>query len=50
MRGLVAWLAWLGLHIVTLLSNRNRLATMANLSVRYLTWKRSANVIVGDPP
>jgi NADH dehydrogenase len=26
------------------------LATMANLSVRYLTWKRGANVIVGDPP
>jgi NADH dehydrogenase len=50
MRGLVAWLAWLGLHIVTLMSNRNRLATMANLSVRYLTWKRGANVIVGDPP
>ena len=50
MRGLVAWLAWLGLHIVTLMSNRNRLATMVNLSVRYLTWKRGANVIVGDPP
>jgi NADH dehydrogenase len=50
LRGLVAWLAWLGLHIVTLMSNRNRLATMVNLSVRYLTWKRGANVIVGDPP
>lgn len=50
MRGLVAWLAWLGLHIVTLMSNRNRLAAMANLSVRYLTWRHGANVIVGDPP
>jgi NADH dehydrogenase len=50
MRGFLACLAWLGLHIVTLMSNRNRLATMANLSVRYLTWKCGANVIVGDPP
>ncbi|WP_233159781.1 NAD(P)/FAD-dependent oxidoreductase [Pseudonocardia sp. MH-G8] len=49
-RGFLAWLGWLGLHIVTLMSHRNRLATMANLSVRYLTWKRGANVIVGDPP
>ncbi|MFC5995778.1 NAD(P)/FAD-dependent oxidoreductase [Pseudonocardia hispaniensis] len=50
MRGFVAWVAWLGLHVLALMSNRNRLATMANLAVRYLTWKRTANVIVGDPP
>jgi NADH dehydrogenase len=50
MRGLLAWLAWLGLHIVMLMSNRNRLSTIANLSVRYLTWKRGANIIVGDSP
>ncbi|MGH9115332.1 MAG: NAD(P)/FAD-dependent oxidoreductase [Acidimicrobiales bacterium] len=50
-RGLVAWIGWLGLHIVTLMSNRNRLAALTNLSVRYVTWKRSgANVIVGDSP
>ena len=28
--GLVAWLAWLGLHLVALMGNRNRLATLAN--------------------
>lgn len=50
LKGLIAWVAWLFLHIFELMGGRNRIATMANLSVRYLTWKRSANVIVGDPP
>jgi NADH dehydrogenase len=50
MKGFLAWLAWLGLHIITLIGNRNRLATMANLSVRYLAWPGRLNVIVGDPP
>ncbi|MFP5334168.1 MAG: NAD(P)/FAD-dependent oxidoreductase [Actinomycetes bacterium] len=48
--GFVAWLAWVALHIVTLVGNRNRFATMTNLSVRYLAWPGSMNVIVGDPP
>jgi NADH:ubiquinone reductase (H+-translocating) len=48
--GLVAWLAWVGLHIVQLTGQRNRLATLANLSVRYLTGSGRLNVIVGDPP
>ncbi len=49
LRGFIAWVAWVVLHVVTLMSNRNRLATLANLAVRYLGWRRSANVIVGDP-
>lgn len=48
--GFPAWIAWVVLHIVTLIGNRNRLATMTNLSVRYLAWPGSLNVIVGDPP
>jgi NADH dehydrogenase len=50
MGGFLAWVAWLVLHILYLVGNRNRLATMANLSVRYLTWPGMQNVIVGDPP
>ena len=50
MRGFLAWIAWLVLHILFLVGNRNRLATMTNLSVRYFTWPGSQNVIVGDPP
>ncbi|WP_426564114.1 NAD(P)/FAD-dependent oxidoreductase [Angustibacter sp. McL0619] len=49
LRGLVAWLAWLGLHIIELMGGRNRLATLINLSVRYFSWPRSLNIVVGDP-
>ena len=48
--GTLAWLAWLGLHIVTLLGNRNRISTLLNLSWRYLTWGHGGGLIVGDDP
>jgi NADH:ubiquinone reductase (H+-translocating) len=48
-KGVIAWLSWIGLHVVTLIGNRNRFATMVNLSVRYFTWPRSLNIVVGDP-
>jgi NADH dehydrogenase len=46
-RGLIAWLLWIAVHIVTLLGNRNRLQTMINLISRYGGPKRSG-AIVGD--
>jgi NADH dehydrogenase len=49
-RGTLAWLAWLGLHLLTLLGNRNRLSALLNLSWRYLTWGHGGGVIVGDDP
>jgi NADH:ubiquinone reductase (H+-translocating) len=48
--GRIAWAAWVGLHVLRLLGYRNRLATLANLSVRYLAWPGRLNLIVGDPP
>jgi NADH:quinone reductase (non-electrogenic) len=48
--GTLAWLAWLGLHLVYLLGGRNRLATMINLSWRYIAWGHGGGVIVGDEP
>jgi NADH dehydrogenase len=50
LRGTLAWLAWLGLHLYTLLGNRNRLVALVNLSWRYLTWSRGGGIIVGDDP
>jgi NADH dehydrogenase len=50
MRGTLAWLAWLALHIVTLLGNRNRISTLLNLSWRYLTWAHGGGLITGDDP
>jgi NADH:ubiquinone reductase (H+-translocating) len=49
LKGFVAWVAWLGLHIFELMGGRNRLATLINLSVRYFSWPRSLNIVVGDP-
>ncbi len=49
-RGTLAWLAWLALHLVTLLGGRNRISALVNLSWRYLTWSRGGGVIVGDDP
>ncbi|MGN6791613.1 MAG: NAD(P)/FAD-dependent oxidoreductase, partial [Streptosporangiaceae bacterium] len=49
-RGTLAWLAWLGLHLVTLLGGRNRVSALVNLTWRYLTWSRGGGVIVGDDP
>jgi NADH dehydrogenase len=48
--GTLAWLAWLFVHIVMLLGNRNRLATLVNLSTKYLAPSRRTNPIVGDVP
>jgi NADH dehydrogenase len=48
--GTPAWLAWLGLHIVTLLGGRNRVSALLNLSWRYISWPSGNGVIVGDVP
>lgn len=49
LRGFPAWVIWVFLHVATLLGNRNRFATMINLSAKYLT-KGSHNAIVGETP
>jgi NADH dehydrogenase len=48
--GTPAWFAWLFVHIVMLLGNRNRLATFVNLMTKYLAPSRRTNPIVGDVP
>ena len=50
MTGTLAWLAWLGLHLVYLLGFRNRISTLINLSWRYIAWGHGGAVIVGDEP
>jgi NADH dehydrogenase len=48
--GTIAWLSWLGLHIVTLLGGRNRVSALLNLAWRYVSWPSGNGVIVGDVP
>jgi NADH dehydrogenase len=50
LKGFVAWVIWLFVHIISLLGNRNRITTLVNLTVRYLAWPRTFNVIVGEVP
>jgi NADH:quinone reductase (non-electrogenic) len=45
-----AWLAWLGLHLISLVGGRNRIITLVNLSWRYLTWRNGGGPVVGDQP
>jgi len=48
MRGTLAWLVWLALHLITLLGGRNRISALINMSSRYLTWQHGGGLIVGD--
>lgn len=44
--GFLAWLAWLGLHLLTLLGFRNRLNVLINWIWNYLTYDRSVRIIL----
>lgn len=48
-KGFFAWIIWVVLHVAYLLGNRNRLATMINLTSKYL-FRGSHNAIVGESP
>ena len=48
--GTLAWLVWLGLHLLYLLGGRNRVSTLINLTWRYIAWGHGGGVIVGDEP
>lgn len=47
LRGGTAWLAWLGLHLVTLLGMRNRASVLLNWAWNYLTWDRGPRLMFG---
>src|SRR6516165_2665554 len=49
-RGTAAWLAWLALHLITLLGGRNRLTALVNMSWRYLAWRHVGGGVIGDHP
>jgi NADH dehydrogenase len=50
--GLLAWWAWLVVHIYFLIGFRNRLFVLLGWAWAYLTWSRGARLITGDdlPP
>ncbi|MCB9419702.1 MAG: NAD(P)/FAD-dependent oxidoreductase [Ardenticatenaceae bacterium] len=52
MKGYLAWLTWLALHLLTLLGFRNRLNVFVNWVWNYFTYDRSVRLILekADPP
>ena len=46
--GLIAWLAWLFVHIVFLIGFRNRIIVLTQWAWAYLSWQRGARLITGD--
>lgn len=47
LRGFVAWLTWLFVHVLFLIGFRNRVAVMLEWAWAYLTWQRGARLITG---
>ena len=45
LRGVLAWFAWLGLHVIMLMGFRNRLSVLLNWAWNYLTWDRGPRLI-----
>ena len=46
LRGYIAWLAWLGFHLLTLLGFRNRLSVFISWVWNYFTYDRSVRIIL----
>jgi NADH dehydrogenase len=44
--GTPAWMAWLGLHLVTLVGFRNRLSVFLNWTWNYFTYDRGPRLII----
>jgi NADH:ubiquinone reductase (H+-translocating) len=48
LHGVIAWFAWLFIHIFALIGFRNRLAVIMEWGWSYLTWQRGARLITGE--
>jgi NADH dehydrogenase len=54
LRGGLAWVAWLGLHLVFLVGKRNRASVLLNWAWNYFTWDRGPRLLfraeADEPP
>ncbi|MEZ4469378.1 MAG: NAD(P)/FAD-dependent oxidoreductase [bacterium] len=48
--GYLAWLAWLLVHIMTLVDFRNRITVLVDWAFQWFTWQRGARVVLENPP
>jgi NADH dehydrogenase len=47
--GLIAWLAWLVIHIFYLIGFKNRLVVVITWAWSYVTYRRGARLVTGNP-
>lgn len=50
LKGYIAWIAWLGLHLIWLMGFRNRIAVFVNWVWNYFTYDRSVRIILEPQP
>jgi len=50
LRGFLAWLAWLGVHILQLIGFRNRLLVLVDWAWQYISYDRAVRLIDADAP
>lgn len=50
LKGYIAWIAWLGLHLIWLMGFRNRIAVFVNWVWNYFTYDRSVRIILEHQP
>jgi NADH dehydrogenase len=48
LKGFIAWIAWVFLHVYTLIGFRNRLSVMSQWAFSYLTYQRSVRLITHE--
>ena len=48
MHGLIAWLAWLSLHLVFLIGFKNKVAVMIDWMYSYFAYKRGSRIIMNE--
>lgn len=48
--GFIAWLAWLAIHILYLITFKNRILVLMQWTWSYLSWAKGARLITGNSP
>lgn len=48
--GMLAWLAWLFVHLMYIVEFQNRILVLFQWAWNYLTWNRGARLITGEDP
>ena len=49
LKGFVAWVIWLFVHLMTLVGHRNRVVVFTKWAWAWLTWERSARLVWNNP-